>query len=382
MLTSFWPILTAIFIISALLKLVYKLIKEEKAPSRFGPIDQRVVGLQEQQQQHQVQNADLPAQLAGNVVAGEQSLEEEEDSGSDLEPGDQQEEELVGSSHRRHQVALLSRDLDRHLTAGQFEGSRTQLADHYGPIWPPQSSISERQTTQERYISSERLQQQSSSQTTRAAHQQINRWSRCTDSNGRQQNAQQRQLVQFDNQLREVNFSSSNEISQFRRHKQTSKQIGALILFGAHSLFLIEPCKYIFQLLDGSIKLFWSFLDSIEGIETENTTTTLLNRWWLNSSNNSIRASEELERPKQGAAARRSNYFHRRYLSRRPLSAVLLEDLELEGDKASSESDSDCSDPRQPVDRRLEPIVELAQESSGSPSHRWRPIRSVASKAR
>jgi len=301
MFAGVWQLLTALFIVSALVKLVYKLIKEEKSPHQFWLERQQaeLAGAEQQQQQQQ-----LVAETHSLGWQDEQSFMRSYSQDENVRSDDEHEEDQIGQLQANFANKLESDERP----AGEFELYERDHSNE-NEDYDDYESENERQD----------------------------------EFDWRKENRLQQRVERscnFTAQANEQNEAKQQDAIGHRKASASELYLGPVALF-ADSI-LVEPCKFLLQVFDGSIKLFWSILDSIEGIELQGE-----------------REEEEEEerqqvssrpsgspRPERGRW-RGSNYFHRRYTSRRSLSAALLDDLEVGGgesrvDFESLESREEC----------------------------------------
>lgn len=283
MFASCWQILTAVFFISALTKLLYKLIKgddhhhQERRPSR-GPISlassSRVVAGRSLNLQVVAGTEHEAAQVA---AAGSISTQEEEnlndDDDEEFNTNSSQEEEVDGDDDDQLEDEEARRRIEsRHLFRRQLHSS-----------CPPEETNNEVGPVEENSASS-------------------------LPQNGHNQNEHSMQCAH------PQGASSIQEISHLQ-------------LIG--EILLIEPGKLIYQVLSSSLSFICSILDSIEGIEatpasglTGTRSQTATTGHHLQTKSSTRRYSEQ----QSLSSIKRSNYHHRRYLSRRSLSSALLDD--------------------------------------------------------
>lgn len=371
MFASVWQLLTVIFFISALTKLVYKLIKEandgqlrreivsggrrhrsvvisaeEAQRTSIGDTTTTSVGLVQQQQQPDEEER---AQVA---IGGGEREHREEDSSEDLASSGEQEVE-----ERRLQV-------ERQLQRQQFRRQLRAVLISANEVPPTVRSLQHSQTlpsslapaaashspdgTLNRSSLSDRRQNVSGSGDN-------------TDSDKQQQQSFARRQHEDKDGAREQNGAAKegeNEEETQRKQSSTAR-VASLLAIILIDTFLLEPFKFFGQILSNSLRVFCTLLDAIEGIEPETIGeegegaavggAPLESRRQLNarpahtklslstsealkqvdSSSHSLKAQRRQQR--QGgprAPHRRPNYFHRRYLSRRSLSAALLDEAD------------------------------------------------------
>lgn len=231
---SVWQLLAAIFIVSALLKLVYRLARQDSGRSS---------GLASEQQ------------------------------------------ETVGSTQIRIDIEQLAElPPDQH---GQSGPANSPIARLQEPAGSEQEEANSEHSESERQADSRLL----------CANQEL---------------------------ISEQVSGSTSKQSQISSHRSTKSSFAALLILIAANSYLIEPCSLIFQVLKRSIKLLWSIIDSIEGIES---TSEFSSYFGAQSALAAPSADSQPDR-QQINGRRSSNYFHRRYTSRRSLSAALLEEEE------------------------------------------------------
>lgn len=323
MFASVWQLLTAIFFISALTKLVYKLVKEERAPNGLGV----VVGHHQHQHQHELEQADERTERQRRH-SGHQLTEVPEEGDPD-EPNWRQ---IHNDDEARRRIAI------RHLF-------RRQLWAHYDgqQVAAPGHQFESRQQARQQRVGPAATGSDEDTEDELEPRQ--------------AEHSPDSDEHQHDDERANTRHHQLATTAQRGQHGTPgSADTGHQLALITETL-LIEPCKLIYQVLLGSLRLFCSILDSIEGIEHQNTLEQAeepRRRQLAHQHLAQGRAcSGRLQRTSQRLAATGSgrqqlagnwaqpaerqakaqgrgcsNYFHRRYFSRRSLSAALLDDCE------------------------------------------------------
>lgn len=267
---SVWPILTVIFIISALLKLVYKLIKEERAPNLF-----------HQQPQTEVSSSSEPQE------ASTQSLDQQLRQ-------DQQQLERHQNGRPADSITSIEDELQQSDTCSQSSN------------WSGSNRCHERYQRQPNH---EPVYQSSESDTNSSRSSTSTRGATNTQSIGSSQtNIKQKQ----------------QQLQQTAREASPQRLATALALIS--DFYLVEPCKFFLNVFTTSVRLFWCLLDAIEGIESAQ--VGAISSSVGNSNQTHLHLQQQRSPVDNWRQSGRSNYFHRRYRSRRSLSAALLDDLD------------------------------------------------------
>lgn len=140
--------------------------------------------------------------------------------------------------------------------------------------------------------------------------------------------------------------SNSNNSSNIQHNKKLDYSYPLIGPSGA----LILSAKFLIHLLNRSLGLIFAILDSIEGIEAPEVKDKA-------NKESELRVEPQHQQQQQRTATRRPNYFHRRYISRRSLSAALLDDSDNFQSVDSSSSSSLSSSEDEPERSYLEPLA-------------------------
>jgi hypothetical protein len=449
MFASAWQLLTAIFFFSALTKLVYKLIKEDRTTTtrrivvvrtqqqahleQEEPVQRRARPVQQQQEQQQpipLLQAPPPApqqqsiaediRLAGEApIAYQQQQEQQQqeqqqaqDEEEQLDEDDEFEETLSWAFQSQQERAQLEEQRrTRRLTRQQFRRQLNRLNVSAAGA-PSELDDEDVQGSQQEFEDELELelggQQQSPTSSGeyfdanvefapsggQNAAQQQQQWIEADDDEPQQSravsfhrnevqqddhNEQRQQTKQANSDGHELRAHSVRELSWSvdgteadelkRKHDSSASQRAANLTRLIGEAFLIEPLKLTCAILGQTFRAFCAFLDFIEGIETTPPNTGQVGllggsvvagarveheqggrqQWAERRRLRDARAGPQAaaaaattttrrqQQAAAGGAKWRSNYFHRRYLARRSLSAALLNDSDR--DEPSEQTD-------------------------------------------